>query len=111
MIHSEAISLGDYTGGFSVFSKGKNFVLESGRVVKLLGKRSDFTDYLQELDETKNGLYEWKGPPLKNLFAGRIYKESQLRNYDRDIVLDAGTTKTFLEDGSEVVAIRGSRKN
>lgn len=110
LIHIEAISLSEYEGGFNFFSKGKNFKTESGSVVKLLGKRSDYNEYLQEYDGSKLKTFRWKGSPSVNLFAGKAYKESPLTNFDRSCVLDAGTNKIFLEDGSEVVAIRGSRK-
>ena len=110
LIHIEAISLSEYEGGFNFFSKGKNFKTESGSVVKLLGKRSDYNEYLQEYDGSKLKTFRWKGSPSVNLFAGKAYKESPLTNFDRSCVLDAGTNKIFIEDGSEVVAIRGSRK-
>ena len=110
LIHVEAINLSEYDGGFNFFSKGKNFKIESGAVVKLLGKRSDYDEYLHEYTETKLKTYRWKGPPVSNLFAGRIYKESPLSEFDRSEALDAGTNIIFLEDGSEVVALRGSKK-
>lgn len=110
LIHVEAINLSDYDGGFNFFSKGKNFKIESGAVVKLLGKRSDYDEYLQEYNETKLKTYRWKGPPVSNLFAGRIYKESPLSEFDRSAALDAGANIIFLEDGSEIVALRGSKR-
>ena len=52
VLHTEAVLLNEYSGGFSLFSKGKNFITESGRVVKLMGKRSDFDDHIQEYVES-----------------------------------------------------------
>ena len=110
LMHTTAIFLKEYIGGFSYFSKGKNFKTESGNVIKLMGKKDDFFEHLQECGDIKLKSYRWKGPPIANLFAGRIYKESLLKEYDRRESLDTGTNIIYLEDGDQVVAIRGSRK-
>ena len=110
LIHIEAINLSEYDGGFSFFSKGKNFKTENDTVIKLLGKKSEFDEYLQEYTDRELKTYRWKSSPIVNLFAGRTYKESPLSNFDRSCALDAGANIIFLEDGSEVVALRGSRK-
>ena len=94
-----------------MFSKGKNFLTESGRVVKLLGKKQEFEQHIEECEDTvKRNLYRWKGPPTANLFAGRVYEESLIKEYDELVSVDLGMNVIYLNDGDRVVAVRGSKK-
>ena len=111
LIHKEVIYLNEYSGGFSFFSKGKNFKTESGYVVKLIGKSTDYEDVLEELKTVKNKKYQWIGIKNENLIPGMYYKESPLNEADRLVVLDPGINEIFLEVNNEVYAIRGSRKS
>ena len=111
LIHVEAISLTEHGGGFSMFSKGKNFLTESGRVIKIFAKTEEFKEHIEPYDENvEKKLYRWKGPPKANLFAGRLYEESSHTDYDDLVSVDLGMNVIYLNDGERVVAVRGSKK-
>lgn len=111
LIHTDVVSLEKHEGGFSFFSKGKNFKTESNRVVKLLGKAEDFRKYLQEVNEKAPVRYiRWMSEPMFNLIPGEIYEESQVQNADKYHSFDAGINKIFVKCENEVYCFRGSNR-
>ena len=111
-IHMEAIPLKKYSGGFSLFSNGKNFKSEDGFVVKLLGKGDDFKEHLEEYYEPKTiTKYRWLSKPILNLTPGFLYEKSDLKNADDVIQLDGGLNEIYLKCDDKVYLIRGSKKS
>ena len=112
-LFTEAISLGEYSGGFSFFSDGKKFKLPDDTIIKLCGKKSDFDQYVTGYNESfipKS--YMWKGESTENLVSGTVYIESQLTEYvDYTVELDSGLNKLILEIQDQVYMIRGSNKS
>ena len=109
-VHVEAIALGEYSGGFGLFSSGKNFEISDYGVVKILGKRKELNEHLEEYKETQLNSYRWIGPKTGNLIPGNVYNETQLKNSDQDVVLNSGMSKIFVSVLNEVYCIRGSNK-
>ena len=109
-LHLRVIPLKDYGGGFSNFSSGKNYKISENEVVKLVGKKEDFTEYLVSYDETPKKSYRWIGESIGKLIPGQIYRESYLKNQDVTVPVDTGMGTIFLEVHDEVYLIRGTNK-
>jgi len=112
LLHVEAVMLNEYSGGFNLFSKGKNFITESGRTIKLLGKGSDFAEYIEEYkDHSVETWYRWKGPPTMGLIPGKLYEQSQLKNNDYTYSTDGGINKIYFKDNDKIYLIIGSKRS
>jgi hypothetical protein len=92
------------------FSNGKNFKLQSGQVVKILGSKNELLEYIQVYKEpTEVRYFRWKGNVHDDLIPGTLYEESTLRDYDKSIHLDAGLNAFFLKCENKVYKIQGSK--
>ena len=110
VLHTDMISLGIYSGGFSSFTSGTTILTEDNNVVKIISKQEDFDEYFGEFDPEKpRTKYRWIGPLTGALVPSSIYYESNFKS-DITVPLDTGLHKVVLAVENKTYTIRGSKK-